>query len=63
MSTHANKTPRNLFFSDDGATAVEYAMMIGLIFLAALLAVTTFGQAASANFAQSASELDAKLNN
>lgn len=52
-----------LLGSDDGATAVEYAMMIGLIFLAVLLAIQSFGQATSANFAQSAEALDSRLGN
>ncbi len=35
---------------DEGATAVEYALMLGLIFMAVVMAVTYLGQATKGPF-------------
>jgi len=42
---------------EDGPTAVEYAMMIMLIFLACLTMVGLVGQNASSNFQESSNSL------
>ena len=46
---------RILQFLEDqrGPTAIEYAMLIGLIFLVVLTAITAMGQATSTPFEQS----------
>jgi pilus assembly protein Flp/PilA len=41
---------RNLLSSEDGATAVEYALMVALIAMAVILAVTFLGQATNETF-------------
>ena len=35
---------RTFLWSDDGATAVEYAVMLGLVLLAAIAGILTVGQ-------------------
>ena len=44
--------------SEEGPTAVEYAMMLLLVFLALLSAVTLLGQSTATNFEQSNSSLE-----
>ena len=46
---------------EDGPTAVEYAVMLGLIFLAVVAAITTFGQATSNSFSESSNSIDSVL--
>jgi pilus assembly protein Flp/PilA len=43
-----------LLLADDGATAVEYALMLALIALVVVGAVTYLGQSTSSQFANSA---------
>jgi pilus assembly protein Flp/PilA len=40
----------HLLSSEDGATAVEYALMVALIAMAVILAVTFLGQATNQTF-------------
>ncbi len=42
---------------EEGPTAVEYAMMIMLIFLACIMAVVSVGQSTSASFQHSGAEI------
>jgi Flp pilus assembly pilin Flp len=50
------------FFADrTGTTAVEYAMMVMLVFLAALTAVTYFGQTTAQNLEDSRTSLQGAL--
>lgn len=39
---------------DDGPTAVEYAVILGLVIMVVLIAVATLGQAVSGDFANPA---------
>lgn len=48
--------------SEDGPTAVEYAVMLALIIAVCLIAITTVGQSTSNNFNDSAREIDLYLN-
>ncbi len=41
---------RQLLTSEDGPTAVEYAVMLSLILVACIAIVTTLGQSMSSNF-------------
>ena len=41
---------RRLLADTDGATAIEYAMLVGLIFLVVLTAITAVGQATTDSF-------------
>jgi pilus assembly protein Flp/PilA len=41
---------RQLLISEDGPTAVEYAVMLALIMVACIATVTTLGQSMSSNF-------------
>jgi|GEM_PF-6135035 len=43
--------------SEEGTTAIEYAAIVGLIFLAVLSAITAFGQAANDSMVSSAETL------
>jgi pilus assembly protein Flp/PilA len=43
--------------AEDGPTAVEYAMMVMLVFLVCIAAVVTVGQSTSASFDHSGSEM------
>jgi len=45
--------------SEDGPTAVEYAVMLALIIIVCLTAITAVGDAANSAFDQIASELEA----
>ena len=46
------------FFKDeDGATAPEYALMVGLIAVVVILAVTTLGTNSSSKFSKAASAI------
>jgi pilus assembly protein Flp/PilA len=49
------KTILKLWKDEDGPTAVEYALMLGLIAVVILLAVQLLGQNASSRFSQIAS--------
>ncbi len=46
----------------DGTTAIEYAMIVMLIFLAVLSAVTYFGQSTAESLESSGSTLQGALN-
>jgi pilus assembly protein Flp/PilA len=50
------------FRSDDGATSVEYAVMLALILLACFGAVVLVGQATSTSYTSSASSLSTAFN-
>ena len=49
MSTFQTRI-RNLLVSEDGPTAVEYAVMLALILLAGFVAYTSFGSTVSTTF-------------
>ena len=46
---------------EDGPTAVEYAMMILLIFLACLTAIIAIGQATAGSFEGSSNSIDSAM--
>ncbi len=48
---------------EDGPTAVEYAMMLLLVFLACLTSVVMLGQTTAANFEQSNTAIEEALDN
>ena len=48
---------RHFLASEDGPTAVEYAVMLSLIVLVCLSAITTIGQRANSTFSRVASSL------
>lgn len=52
---------RKLIESDDGATAVEYAVMLALIVVACLGSVYTLATATGDSFTESADELSSVL--
>jgi pilus assembly protein Flp/PilA len=47
--------------SEDGPTAVEYAVILALIFLTVLAAVNSLGLATSGSFDQSSKSIDALI--
>ena len=51
------KKLRRFLVSEDGPTAVEYAVMISLIICVCLSAITTIGQHASSVFSKAANSL------
>jgi pilus assembly protein Flp/PilA len=57
MKSLAKKVQRFLV-SDDGPTAVEYAVMLALIIIVCLTAITSIGTNANTTFANVAAELD-----
>jgi pilus assembly protein Flp/PilA len=57
MKNFAKKVVRFLA-SEDGPTAVEYALMLCLILLAALAAIVTFGEATNTCFEYSRDEIN-----
>ncbi len=48
---------KNFLVSEDGPTAVEYAVMLALIIVVCITAVTTIGTKANAKFQSAASVL------
>jgi pilus assembly protein Flp/PilA len=50
-----------LIADDRGATAIEYGLICSLVFLVALGAMTSFGQAASNVFITAANTLDGTI--
>jgi pilus assembly protein Flp/PilA len=52
----------NFFKDEEGATMVEYALMLALIAIVCILAVTAVGENAESVFNQSAGELDTATN-
>ena len=56
MKNFATKVKRFLA-SEDGPTAVEYAVMLALIIIVCLATITTLGQSANDRFQQVASQL------
>jgi pilus assembly protein Flp/PilA len=50
---------RHLLVSEDGPTAVEYAVMLALIVVVCLATITTIGTRANATFNQIANSLPA----
>lgn len=57
MKWLANKVQRFLV-SEDGPTAVEYAVMVALIIIVCLAAISTLGQQASNAFNQATDALE-----
>jgi len=51
------KSIKNFLVSEDGPTAVEYAVMLALIIVVCLTAVTAVGDNASAKFQEVADKL------
>jgi len=45
--------------SEDGPTAVEYAVMLALIILACFAVIQTFGSAVTSSFADSTARIEA----
>jgi pilus assembly protein Flp/PilA len=56
MNSFAKKLQRFLT-SEDGPTAVEYAVMLSLIIAVCLAAITTIGQNASSTFSKVANSI------
>ncbi len=56
MKNFGTKIKRFLV-SEDGPTAVEYAVMLALIIIVCLATITTLGQNANARFTQVADQL------
>jgi pilus assembly protein Flp/PilA len=56
MKTIANKL-RQFLVSEDGPTAVEYAVMLSLIIVVCLAAITTIGTNASSVFSNVANSI------
>ena len=52
---------RNFWRGEDGPTAVEYAVMLGLIIVVAFAAIQTFGQSASSSFSNSQSQISSAM--
>ena len=52
---------RKFWRSEDGPTAVEYAVMLGLIIVVAFAAIQTFGQSASSSFNNSQSQISSAM--
>jgi pilus assembly protein Flp/PilA len=50
MKTSILKSVRNFLVSEDGPTAVEYAIMLALIVLVCMASVTALGSNANAKF-------------
>jgi Flp pilus assembly pilin Flp len=48
---------RRFLVREEGTTAMEYAALLGLIFLAILAAITIFGQFTAASFSNSSNSL------
>ena len=48
----------NFFKDEEGATMVEYALMLALIAIVCIGAVTVIGESASNTFSNAANELD-----
>ncbi len=51
------KSVKNFLVSEDGPTAVEYAVMLALIVIVCLTAITSVGNNASATFTKAANKL------
>ena len=51
------KSVKNFLVSEDGPTAVEYAVMLALIVIVCLTAITSIGTNASATFTKAANKL------
>lgn len=56
MQTFANKV-RRFLVSEDGPTAVEYAVMLALIVIVCLAAITAIGQNANTTFQNVADQI------
>ncbi len=50
---------RSFLASEDGPTAVEYAVMLALIILACFAVIQTFGSAVTSSFADSTARIEA----
>ena len=50
---------RNFLVEEDGPTAVEYAVLVGLIILACITMVTAFGSAINTFFQNASSQVPA----
>ena len=57
MKNFATKV-KNFLKSEDGPTAVEYAIMLALIVIVCLTAITAVGEAANSAFQNIAGELE-----
>ncbi len=57
MQTMLNKI-RNFIQSEEGPTATEYAVMLALIIVVALVAIQTLGQNVSTTFNNTATKLN-----
>lgn len=58
METWAAKI-RRFFVSDHGPTAIEYAVMLALIFMVCLVAINLFGTRTNATFENAAQSIEA----
>ena len=61
MNRFADKI-RRFVVSEDGPTAVEYAVMLALIIVVCLAAITTVGESANDTFQNVANQLSATSN-
>jgi pilus assembly protein Flp/PilA len=50
MTSYVAKSVRNFLKSEDGPTAVEYAVMLALIIVVCIAAITTLGSNANNTF-------------
>ncbi len=60
MKSIADKVTRFLL-SEDGPTAVEYAVILGLIFLVVLAAINSVGLATSGSFDDSSNSINSLI--
>ena len=57
VMNHVAKSIRAFLVSEDGPTAVEYAVMLALIIVVCISTVTTIGTKANAKFQSAAAKL------
>ncbi len=53
---------RKFLKEEEGPTAVEYAVMLGMIIIACLAGINSVGSAASGSFTDSGNQMDAFMN-
>lgn len=56
-----NDRIRDILVGEQGATAVEYAVMLALVLLGCIAAVTVFGAAISSSFQDSAQQIQGHM--
>lgn len=58
---HIGKNIRRFLISEDGPTAVEYAVMLVLILMACIVAIQAFGTSTAASFTNSSAAISAAM--